>query len=487
MRSPATGQPEELSLSDMRRIDAACDRFEAACRGGEPPDPADYLAGFSGPSRARLLRELLALDLEARIARGDRPDVARYEAAFPDDVEAVESAFASLAPDGSTIRPGTPPRRAGGAESMATLGGSPLPRAELDPATRKALEEDGYEVLGELGRGGMGVVFLARKVALNRLCALKMILAGPHAGSRASARFRAEAEAVARLRHPNIVQIYHVGEAGDLPYLELEYLAEGSLDATLDGTPRRPAEAARLVEVLAGAIAEAHRQGILHRDLKPANILIDRGQPKVADFGLAKILDSDSDLTPTRVVLGSPSYMAPEQAAGDIHDVGTEADVYALGAILYALLTGRPPFLGASAVRTLALVKTADPVPPSQLQPGLPRDVETICLKCLNKAPARRYASAEALGEDLRRFLAGEPIAGHPTPAWERAWKWARRRPGTATGLASIAAAIVFMLGAVLFYNARLRDAVRTARAAGRAEALAPATRSSRGTWRSTR
>ncbi len=212
----------------------------------------------------------------------------------------------------------------------------------------------GYEVLGELGRGGMGVVYLARKLALNRLCAVKMILAGPHAGTATAARFHAEAEVIARLRHPGVVQIYHVGEAEGLPFLELEYLPGGSLDKQLNGTPMPPANAARLVETIAMAISQAHREGVVHRDLKPANILLDAaGNPKVADFGLAKILDSDVGLTKSRAIVGSPSYMAPEQAEGSSKQVGAATDVYALGAILYELLTGRPPFHAPTAMETL--------------------------------------------------------------------------------------------------------------------------------------
>ncbi len=350
--------------------------------------------------------------------------------------------------------------------------GTKLPRADLDPVALKSLRSAGYEILGELGRGGMGVVYLARNLALNRPCALKMILASLHGGSTAVARFRAEAEAVARLRHPGIVQIYHVGEAGGLPFLELEYVSGGSLDRILDGTPRPPADAARLVEDLARAIAEAHGKGIVHRDLKPANVLLDlHGSPKVADFGLAKVLDSDNELTRTQTVLGSPSYMAPEQAEGRSNLVGATSDIYALGAILYKLLVGFPPFRGATALETLAHVKSSEPVPPSRIQPGLPRDIETICLKCLEKVPGRRYATAEALAEDLRRYRAGESILAHPAPAWERAWKWVRRRPALAAALAVVVVAVGILLGGVLYYNARLQSHVAAdpgGRASGR-------------------
>ena len=288
----------------------------------------------------------------------------------------------------------------------------------------------------------MGVVYLAWKLALNRPCALKMILAGPHAGSVAAKRFRTEAEAVARLQHPAIVQVHHVGEAGGLPFLELEYVTGGSLDRVLDGTPWKAAAAARLVEALARGIAEAHNKGLIHRDLKPANILLERdGSPKIADFGLAKIVDSDGGVTKTQAILGSPSFMAPEQAEGLSDLVGAATDVYALGAILYVLLAGRPPFKAATPLETMAQVKSAEPVPPCRFQPGLARDIETICLKCLEKSPGRRYASAFALAEDLRRFQSGEPILARPARAWERAAKWAWRRPV----IAALSAAVVFV------------------------------------------
>jgi WD40 repeat protein len=307
---------------------------------------------------------------------------------------------------------------------------------------------DGYEILGELGRGGMGVVYRARQVLLNRPCVLKMILAGAHADALAALRFLAEAEAVARLKHPNIIQIHHIGESDGMPYFELEYVEGGSLDQRIDGTPWPARRAAGLVEVLSRGVAEAHRQGIVHRDLKPGNVLMAAdGTPKIADFGLAKALNTDAGLTATDSILGSPSYMAPEQAEGKATQVGPLADVYALGAILYVLLTGRPPFRSATVLETLEQAKTVEPVSPRRLVPGLPRDIETIALKCLRKDPAKRYDSSSALGEDLHRFLSGEPIVARPISVWERAARWARRKPALAALGAALVLAVAGLLG----------------------------------------
>jgi eukaryotic-like serine/threonine-protein kinase len=304
----------------------------------------------------------------------------------------------------------------------------------------------GYEITGELGRGGMGVVYRARHVRLNRPCALKMILAGAHAGPEVVARFITEAETIARLQHPAIVQIRHIGDAEGLPFLELEYVDGGSLDRQLDGTPWVPTRAARLAEQVALGIAEAHRQGIVHRDLKPSNVLLSAdGTPKVGDFGLAKMMDSQAELTRSESVMGSPSYMAPEQAQGHSREAGPAVDVYAVGAILYELLTGRPPFRGTTALETIEQVKTTEPVPPSRLVPGLSRDVETICLKCLQKEPGKRYEDSLALGEDLRRFLDGRPIRARRTGGVERAWRWCRRNRLVA-GMTGIAAAALLTL-----------------------------------------
>jgi serine/threonine protein kinase len=285
-------------------------------------------------------------------------------------------------------------------------------------------------VLGELGRGGMGVVYLARQVRLNRPCALKTILAGDHAAPEVAVRFLAEAETVARLRHPNIVQIHTIGDHDGRPFIELEYIEGGSLAGRLDGTPWPASRAAPLIETMARVVHQAHALGVVHRDLKPANVLMaDDKTPKLTDFGLAKSLHGDSGLTRSETILGSPSYMAPEQADGRAREVGPAADIYSLGAILYELLTGRPPFRAATVLETLEQVKSTEAVPPSRLQPGLPRDLETITLKCLEKEPPRRYATALELADDLRRFLEGKPILAQPVGPLERGLKWVRRRP----------------------------------------------------------
>ena len=348
----------------------------------------------------------------------------------------------------------------------ATLAGAGSTMAGPGPtqAARRPPTVPGYVILGELGRGAMGVVYEARQAMLNRACALKMILAGDHASAEAAVRFLAEAEAVAKLRHPNVVEIHHIGEAGGLPFFELEYCGGGSLDKTLDGVPRPARAAAALVEGIARGVAEAHRLGLVHRDLKPSNILLgDDGTPKVSDFGLVKRVGSDPGLTRTNSILGSPSYMAPEQARGLVREIGPRADVYSLGAILYELLTGRPPFRGATVLETLQQVKSAEPVPPSRLAPGLPRDAETVALKCLEKEPSRRYADASDLADDLRRFLDGDPILARPSMPWERAVKWARRRPALAAMIAAVQVLLVALLATVAWSYASVRDALGVA------------------------
>ncbi len=299
----------------------------------------------------------------------------------------------------------------------------------------------------------MGVVYKARQTRLNRTCALKMILAGPHATPEAVARFLGEAEAVAKLQHRHIVQIFSIGEVEGLPFFEMEYLPGGGLDKRLDGTPWVPKRSARLIEILARAMAEAHQLGIVHRDLKPANILVAAdGTPKITDFGLAKAIDGESDLTRSNAIMGSPSYMVPEQAGGHSKQAGPSSDTYALGAILYELMTGRPPFRGTTLLETLEQVRTSDPVPPSRLVPRLPRDLETICLKCLEKDRAKRYETALALADDLKRFESDEPILARPTSGAERALRWCQRNRLVA-GLAGGIALAVLLGTLVATYN----------------------------------
>jgi WD40 repeat protein/serine/threonine protein kinase len=322
----------------------------------------------------------------------------------------------------------------------------------------------GYEVLGELGQGGMGVVYKARHLRLNRLVALKMILAGARARPSDLLRFRFEAEAVAALQHPHIVQLYEVGEADGCPYLTLEYIDGGSLEKRHRERPCSPREAAGLIQTLALAADYAHRRGVIHRDLKPANVLLTADhQPKISDFGLAKRLGSERGQTATGNVMGTPSYMAPEQAQGRTREVGPATDVYALGAILYYLLTGRPPFEGDTPLGTLLQVTGREPVPPSQVRQETPRDLETICLKCLRKEPAQRYASALELANDLQRFQSGEPIRARPVSPWERGVKWARRRPAAALLVVTLFVAALSVQGLILWYSTRLEDSLRQA------------------------
>jgi eukaryotic-like serine/threonine-protein kinase len=324
---------------------------------------------------------------------------------------------------------------------------APLPGTG-EPAAPRSLP--GYEILGELGRGGMGVVYRARHLALDRVVALKMILAAGHAGPEERRRFRTEAEAVARLDHPNVVRVHDVGEHEGVAYLSLEFCPGGSLECKLAGTPQTPPDAARLVETLARAVDHAHRQGVVHRDLKPANVLLTAdGTPKITDFGLAKKVDDTAGQTATGAVMGTPSYMAPEQAGGKA--VGPAADVWALGAILYECLTGRPPFRAATPLDTVLQVIGEDPVSPRQLQPKLSRDLETVCLKCLHKDPKKRYPSAAALADDLRRFRDGKPVKARRAGWMERTLKWVRRHP-TATALLGGAAA-AFVVLAVLAWQ----------------------------------
>jgi hypothetical protein len=420
--------------------------------------------------------DLVYQEVVLREEAGERPQVEEYLHRFPGLADALRAQFAvHRAIEAGSAVPGL---------TWARTTSLSLPPAE--PVADAGLPHvAGYEVLGELGRGGMGVVYKARQVRLNRLIALKMIRPGSPVRPEQLARLRAEAEAAARFEHPHIVRIHDVGEQDGLPYICMEYVEGGGLDRLLAGKPLPPRPAAELAATLARAVHHAHGRGIIHCDLKPANILLvsDRGvrgegcegestrpspltthQPKIADFGLARRLDEDPGQTRSGSVAGSPSYMAPEQAEGRGCEVGPRTDVYALGAILYETLTGRPPFAAATVMETLEQVRSQEPVAPRRLCPTVPRDLETICLRCLRKQSARRYTDAEALADDLLRFLDGKPIRARPTPAWERAWMAARRRPTVATLIALVALIAALGFAGVAWQWRRAEESGRVTR-----------------------
>jgi WD40 repeat protein len=407
------------------------DRFEDQWR---PEQGLDTLAGYlppaDDPTYLAAVVELACRDLERRLQVGQPARAEQYLERFPAlgresaaAVEVVRTEFQqrrsrepNLAPEEYAQR--FPQFAAELAERLQTAG-AVLP---------------GYQILGVLARGGMGVVYRAQHLGLKRMVALKMILAGAHAGDEDLARFRHEAEAVARLQHPHIVQIHDVGEQNHLPYFAMEFVEGGSLDQKLQATAQPAQAAAEMVETLARAVHYAHQRGVVHRDLKPSNVLLTAdGQPKITDFGLAKRLDVERGQTRTGAIVGTASYMAPEQASGKSKHVGPAADVYALGAVLYEMLTGRPPFNAVNLMDTLTQVIQEEPVPPRRLQPKLPHDLETICLKCLHKDQRKRYASAEQLADDLRRFRNGEPILARPVGRVERLGRWCRRNPRVAS------------------------------------------------------
>src|SRR6058998_1967599 len=298
-----------------------------------------------------------------------------------------------------------------------------------------------YELLEEIGRGAQGVVFRARQKSLNRTVALKVISLGQWASKAHLKRFRREAEAAASLDHPGIVPIYEVGERDGSCYFSMKFVEGGQLDEVVRRAPMSVRQAAELIAKVARTVHYAHQHGILHRDIKPGNILLDgKGEPHLTDFGLARLVETESTMTRTLDVLGTPSYMAPEQAVGNNAAVGSVTDVYGLGAVLYQLLTGQPPFAGGATYETIKLLLDTEPRQPRLLNPKIDRDLSTICLKCLEKDPKRRYASALALAEDLERWLKYEPIQARHTGIFTRGRKWVRRNPTSALLAASLIA-----------------------------------------------
>jgi tetratricopeptide (TPR) repeat protein/tRNA A-37 threonylcarbamoyl transferase component Bud32 len=431
-------QPMNDAIS--HELNCLLDRQSQAWAAGRRPSVEELLEDSSLPRDAGVLLDLLYNEIVLREKRGERPTVEEYARRYPELTEDLKLHFevhAALS-EGLLEKTQHPQEDA-------------LP--ELDGGLDVGPRLQDYEIVGQLGQGGMAVVYKARHRRLRRTVALKMFQPGRVPAPRELLRFQTEAEAIARLHHPNVVQIFEVGRANGLPYLALELAEGGTLARKLRDLAFTPHAAAALMVTLAGAIQHAHEQHIVHRDLKPANVLFaGDGTPKITDFGLAKMLeeepaDSPRDATRTGEPIGTPRYMAPEQADGRHDLVGPATDVYALGTLLYECLTGRAPFVAATAAQTIQHIRDEEPTSPRRLQPSVPRDLETICLKCLRKEHGKRYASAAALADDLRRFLHHEPILARPTPAWERIWLWCRRRPGRA---ALVAVALLLALGGAI-------------------------------------
>jgi serine/threonine protein kinase/tetratricopeptide (TPR) repeat protein len=456
---PRSALPPPLPLELQYQLDAVCNAYESAWHRGGTPSLEDALQSAPESVRAAALPELIQIEVHYRRQAGAALDALELHSRFPDMDPTWLFDVVS-----STAAPAAYPEIAG------------------------------FQIIRLLGRGGMGVVYHARDVKLDRPVALKLVHPGKAVSPEERMRFRFEAELAARVRHPNVVQVYEVGEHDGQPYVALEYVAGGTLAEHIRSNRPTPTAAAELLATLAEAVGAAHAQGIIHRDLKPANILLQiedcelpigseagtlvqsaicnphSAIPKITDFGLARRLDQSARLTATGVIVGTPAYMAPEQARADKY-LGPAVDIYALGAILYELLTGQPPFSGATAVELLARIVSEDPLPPSHLAAATPRDLEVICLKCLARDPQRRYASAADLAADLHAFLEDRPITARPARWPERLARWCRRHPAVAGVSATLAVVIpAALVGLTLLYLDADRERQRATRSEGRAQ-----------------
>ena len=426
-------------LDQARRIHSVCESFESRWRAGDPLRIEDLFERAEHGDRAALLEELLILELELRRAAGESPSLGEYRSRFPAAGGRVEAAFAQAAGTSRAGRATVPvldrtaiPNIHDAPTAAAVGRGGPLRDSSL--AASPSFDSVGdYEVLEEIARGGMGVVYKARQRGLNRLVALKMILSGQMATADERERFLREAELAANLDHPNIVPIIEVAEFQGCPYFSMKLIEGDSLAHQIkamkrSGARHDPHTAAHVMATIARAVHFAHEHGFLHCDLKPSNILMDReGRPHVTDFGLAKRTSEDSAVSVSGAILGTPSYMAPEQASGSRKGLSPATDVYGLGAIFYELLTGGPPLRADTVMETVIAVLERDPIPPRELRPEIPKELETICLKCLEKSPQDRYASAVDLADELDRYLQGEVI--DTTTLVPRLRRWNRREP----------------------------------------------------------
>ncbi len=435
--APLRPSPAEIAL-----IDQICDEFEAAWRAGQRPQIRDYLGAVEEPLRTHLFEELLLSDLACQPCRPAGSDTQHYLSQFPERAVQIAAVLARHRDEQAGRRwAWSSPDTARPADTRPDL-------PEL-PAARQC---GNYELLREIARGGMGVVFEARDTKLQRMVALKMILDHNLASREAVRRFYAEAEMAAGLNHPGIVPIHDIGSHAGHHYYAMALVDGLPLSDHLRQRRFGMEEAARIVMELAKAVAYAHEQGVVHRDLKPGNVLLSRGGlPQITDFGLAKRTDSTEGLTMAGQVLGTPGYMAPEQAAGQVDQSGPAVDIYALGAILYHLITGHAPFR--TAMEALVCVLEQDPVPPRAMNRQVPRDLNVICMKCLNKSPSDRYGSAQALADDLQRFLDGDMIQAKPASLRRRALRWARHRPRLTAVLLTMAAFYIYHLVCLLSGN----------------------------------
>ena len=423
------------------QLDEVCDQFEQAWQANQIPSLAETLSQVAEDHQQTLVKDLLLIELRYRLVRGAQLKMSHYLQQLPEHTDAIQEVFLRLqnvedaqAKEEKTLLPNT--TRTKKSRNREAL---PMQPAAAESQALVSLEEIGtefgdYELLDEIGRGGMGVVYRARQKSLDREVAVKMILAGSLADEESIDRFYAEAQAVGQLRHPNIVQIYEVGQHKGYHFFSMDYIEGQSLSEVMRSRSLTAKECAAYVKTIAEAVHNAHEAGIIHRDLKPANILTDAtAQPLITDFGLAKRIKDDSVMTGTGKIMGTPSYMPPEQISSGNEPISPASDTYALGAILYELLTGRPPFRGESSMDTMLQVLEQEPVAPRVLAPQLDIDLETIALKCLEKIPSQRYESAQALADELGRYLKGQPITARPVTWMERSWRWCKRRPLAAT------------------------------------------------------